>query len=144
MIVLSDFSWLMRITQQSWTLTPWPAVPHFTAYPFTPQYRTLPHFRTYFVLYRIKHVIFDALTRFLYHWNQKSYLNKTLSLNVTLRFLVFFRFISTRKTKENCTHRHSVKSVHMMRHLWRDVATCPRFGGKYFQPSLRRIVCYVI
>ena len=26
-------------------LTPWPAVPHFTAYPFTPQYRTLPHLR---------------------------------------------------------------------------------------------------
>ena len=27
------------------SLTPWPAVPHFTAYPFTPQYRTLPHLR---------------------------------------------------------------------------------------------------
>ena len=30
---------------QNTNLTPWPAVPHFTAYPFTPQYRTLPHLR---------------------------------------------------------------------------------------------------
>ena len=65
-------------------LTPWPAVPHFTAYPFTPQYRTLPHLRlpavphfgTYFVLFRVKHVVHvvNVLTIFLYHWNQKSLL----------------------------------------------------------------------
>ena len=30
-----------------------------------------------------------------------------------------------------------------MRHLRRDVAMCSRFGGKYFHPSLRRIVYYV-
>ena len=29
----------------AYVLTPWPAVPHFTAYPFSPQYRTLPHLR---------------------------------------------------------------------------------------------------
>ena len=33
--------------------------------------------------------------------------------------------------------------AHTMRHLRHDVATCPRFGGKYFHRSLRCIVCYV-